>query len=74
MTREIGPREKALREMREAKLAEIEEASKDVRRKERSAVKSGVGQALVARINEAAKRRGKPGRNAGKKQGRNRRF
>lgn len=60
MSKEIGPREKALREMREAKLAEIEEASKDMRRKERSAVKcASVGKALVERLNEAAKKRGK---------------
>ncbi len=68
MTRDPGPREKALREMREARLAEIESASADVRRKERAAVKSaGVGKALVERIQEAAKKRGKPRKAKAKK-------
>ncbi len=68
MTREIGPREKALREMREAsiertqaKLAEVEAAEKDVRRKERVALKSAdTGAKLVERIKVAAKKRGRP--------------
>ncbi len=59
-SKEIGPRERQLREMREARLAEIESASADVRRKERDAVKSaGVGKALVERIESAKLKRGK---------------
>ena len=58
--KEIGPREKQLREMRESRIAEVEAASADVRRKERAAVKSaGVGEELVKRVAEAAKKRGK---------------
>jgi hypothetical protein len=58
--KEIGPRERQLREQREAKIAEMEAASADVRRKERAAVKSaGVGEELIERINAAAKKRGK---------------
>jgi len=54
--------------MREARLAEIESASADVRRKERAAVKSaGVGKALVEKIKEAAKKRGKPRKAKAKK-------
>ena len=59
-SKEIGPREKQLREMREARIAEVEAASADVRRKERAAVKSaGVGEELVKRVAEAEKKRGK---------------
>ena len=65
--KEIGPRERQLREMREAsiertqaKLAEVNAAYKDVRRKERAAVKSAdTGAKLVERIKVAAKKRGK---------------
>jgi hypothetical protein len=58
--KEIGPRERQLREMREAHIAEIEAASADVRRKERAAVKSAdTGAKLVERIKVAAKKRGK---------------
>jgi hypothetical protein len=61
MTREIGPRERHLREQREARIAELESASADVRRKERAAVKAaGVGKELVERIQKAALKRGKP--------------
>jgi hypothetical protein len=56
MTREVGPREAALRAMREAKLA-----TEDVRRKDRAAVKSaGVGEELIAKIEAAKLKRGKP--------------
>jgi hypothetical protein len=56
MPQVIGPREKALQAMREARLA-----TEDVRRKERAAVKSaGVGEELIERIKVAAKKRGKP--------------
>jgi hypothetical protein len=48
---------------REARIAELESASADVRRKERAAVKAaGVGKELVERIEAAAKKRGKPKR------------
>jgi hypothetical protein len=58
--KEIGPRERQLRELREARIAEVEAASADVRRKERAAVKSaGVGEELVKRVAEAARKRGK---------------
>ena len=75
MTREIGPREKALREMREAsiertqaKLAEVNAAEKDVHRKERAALKSADTSAkLVERINVAAKKIGRPPKKKGKK-------
>jgi hypothetical protein len=61
MTREIGPRERHLREQRETRIAELESASADVRRKERAAVKAaGVGKELVERIQKAALKRGKP--------------
>lgn len=50
MTREIGPREKQLREMREAKV-EIAAASENVRRKSVAAAKSAkVGAELVERV------------------------
>ena len=73
--KEIGPRERQLREMREAsiertkaKLAEVEAAGKDVRRKERVAMKSAdTGAKLVERINVAAKKRGRPRKAKGKK-------
>jgi len=68
MTKEIGPREKALRAQREAyyaeniaKLREAEKAvshAEAVNRKAKKAI--AVGQELVDRINEAAKKRGKP--------------
>jgi len=45
MTKESGPREKALREMREAKYAERNKPSRDE---------------LKARVTEAAKKRGRP--------------
>jgi hypothetical protein len=65
--REIGPRERHLREQREARIAELESASADVRRKERAAVKAaGVGRELVERIEAAAKKRGKPKRKVNK--------
>jgi hypothetical protein len=45
---------------RDAAAAEMESASADVRRKERSAVKSaGVGEKLIERIKEASAKRGK---------------
>lgn len=60
MSKEPGPREAALRAMREARIAELESASADVRRKERAAVKgAGVGRELVERIEDAKKKRGK---------------
>jgi hypothetical protein len=56
MSKEPGPRESALRAMREARLA-----TEDVRRKERAAVKSAdTGAKLVERIQKAALKRGKP--------------
>jgi hypothetical protein len=62
-SKEIGPREKQLREMRESRLADIEAASADVRRKERAAVKSaGVGEELIAKIEAAKLKSGKPRR------------
>jgi hypothetical protein len=55
MSREIGPREKALQAMREARLA-----TEEVRRKSASARdKAEVGAALVERVKEAATKRGK---------------
>jgi hypothetical protein len=52
-----GPREQALREMREAKYAEMQKASDDLRAVHRRAEKAAkVGQALVDRINEASER------------------
>jgi hypothetical protein len=63
MSQVVGPREAALRAIREARLA-----SEDVRRKERAAVKSaGVGAKLVERIQKAALKRGKPRKRKGKK-------
>lgn len=56
MPQVIGPREKALQAMREAKLA-----TEDVRRKASAAVKSaGVGEELIAKIAAAKLKRGKP--------------
>jgi hypothetical protein len=55
MPREIGPREKALQAMREAKLA-----TEEVRRKSASARdKAETGAALVERIEKAKLKRGK---------------
>jgi hypothetical protein len=62
-SKEIGPREAALRAMRESKFREIIDASADVRRKASAAVKSaGVGEELIERIQKAALKRGKLGR------------
>jgi hypothetical protein len=56
MSRDVGPREAALRATREARLA-----TEDVRRKERAAIKSAdTGSKLVERIQKAALKRGKP--------------
>jgi hypothetical protein len=62
MSKPPGPREQALREMREAKYAELEKATNEARARTRSAEKAAkVGQALVDRINEASERmRNKP--------------
>jgi|HubBroStandDraft_6_1064221.scaffolds.fasta_scaffold815084_2 hypothetical protein len=66
MSKDAGPREAALRAMREGRIAELESASADVRRKERAAVKAaGVGKELVERINEAALKRGKVAKTEG---------
>ncbi len=52
MSKEIGPRERALREMREAKF--------DVQRKEAKALKTAkTAEALLERIAEASKKTGK---------------
>jgi hypothetical protein len=68
VSKEPGPREAALRAMREARIAELESATSDVRRKERAAVKAaGVGKELVERIQKAALKRGKPRKRKDKK-------
>jgi hypothetical protein len=57
MTKPPGPREQALREMREAKYAEMQKASDDARAVTRRAEKAAkLGQALVDRINETSER------------------
>jgi hypothetical protein len=56
------------RYQREARIAELESASAEVRRKERAAVKAaGVGKELVERIEAAAKKRVRPRKRKGKK-------
>ena len=61
MPKEIGPRERQLQAMREEKQARLAGEMADVDRKERAALKSAdAGAKLIERINEAAKKRGKP--------------
>lgn len=69
MSKPPGPRELALREMREAKYAEVQKASDDLRAAHRRAEKAAkVGQALVDRINETSERmKNKPVRKKAKR-------
>jgi hypothetical protein len=62
MPKEIGPRERALREQREARFAEAELARKSERQKVESGIRTAAkaGAELLDRVAEASKKRGKP--------------